>query len=265
MTSLLVNKTPPKEAPDNSNDKILLPPTPPPSGGKHNDSTILYVEPSASANKKVVATPAGQPVAVTVKVASSKPQPIAPAPFMCNTIRVQLCEPPQSHVNLNTVTLNTTTTPATFYATAGTDPTNNQTQLVAISSKSAQKLKSSAPQMPLLIVTRNEPVQSSGSSLQVQNLTSIASPTMYNSTLSGDNNSSTPSSSQSSNSEESSQKSESGKNKNRVGRPKKSDVQQLQAEGEISTSEMKCLVCKRVFPRIKSLEAHMRIHTGTVE
>lgn len=48
----------------------------------------------------------------------------------------------------------------------------------------------------------------------------------------------------------------------RIGRPKKSDVEILQAQGESSTSQMKCLVCKRVFPRLKSLEAHMRIHTG---
>ena len=48
----------------------------------------------------------------------------------------------------------------------------------------------------------------------------------------------------------------------RVGRPRKADVEILKAQGESSTSELKCLVCKRVFPRIKSLEAHMRIHTG---
>jgi len=48
----------------------------------------------------------------------------------------------------------------------------------------------------------------------------------------------------------------------KIGRPKKSEVQILQAEGEVSSSKMKCLICKRVFPRIKSLEAHMRIHTG---
>lgn len=48
----------------------------------------------------------------------------------------------------------------------------------------------------------------------------------------------------------------------KIGRPRKSEVVLLQAEGESSSSEMKCLVCKRVFPRLKSLEAHMRIHTG---
>lgn len=50
--------------------------------------------------------------------------------------------------------------------------------------------------------------------------------------------------------------------KNRIGRPKKSDILSLQREGEQSESYLKCLVCKRIFPRIKSLEAHMRIHTG---
>ncbi|XP_067950453.1 zinc finger protein 367-like [Watersipora subatra] len=49
---------------------------------------------------------------------------------------------------------------------------------------------------------------------------------------------------------------------NKIGRPRKSEVEVLKAEGEISTSKMKCLVCKRIFPRVKSLEAHMRIHTG---
>lgn len=48
----------------------------------------------------------------------------------------------------------------------------------------------------------------------------------------------------------------------RIGRPRKAELQHLQDEGEQSESMMKCLVCKRVFPRIKSLEAHMRIHTG---
>lgn len=50
--------------------------------------------------------------------------------------------------------------------------------------------------------------------------------------------------------------------KGKIGRPRKAELQHLQKEGEQSPSEMKCLVCKRVFPRIKSLEAHMRIHTG---
>mgnify|MGYP001792030813 CR=1 FL=1 len=50
--------------------------------------------------------------------------------------------------------------------------------------------------------------------------------------------------------------------KGKIGRPRKAELQNLQKEGEQSPSEMKCLVCKRVFPRIKSLEAHMRIHTG---
>lgn len=48
----------------------------------------------------------------------------------------------------------------------------------------------------------------------------------------------------------------------RIGRPKKADIPSLQQEGAQSESYLKCLVCKRVFPRIKSLEAHMRIHTG---
>lgn len=48
----------------------------------------------------------------------------------------------------------------------------------------------------------------------------------------------------------------------RIGRPRKSQVVMLQSVGACSSSEMKCLVCNRVFPRVKSLEAHMRIHTG---
>lgn len=254
MTSLLVTKTPPKDGLEPGTVRIILPPTPPPSGGKQQHATTLLNVETSTPRKKIVANSSGTPVAVNVGVVS-RPQPIAPSPFMANTIRV-ICEPPSS-ASIKPVSLNINTSRSTFYATAagsGTVPginnNINQTQLVAIASKPTvtQRLPSViSPPVPVLIVSTQDSIPSASTKPS----SSTPSSTGTNVT--------SPSCSQSSNPEESQK---SGKNKNRVGRPKKSDVEQLQAEGEVSTSEMKCLVCKRVFPRIKSLEAHMRIHTG---
>lgn len=49
---------------------------------------------------------------------------------------------------------------------------------------------------------------------------------------------------------------------NRRGRPRSEAITTLMAEGETSPSAIKCTYCNRVFPREKSLQAHLRIHTG---
>lgn len=46
------------------------------------------------------------------------------------------------------------------------------------------------------------------------------------------------------------------------GRPRLEEITGLILSGSTSPSAIKCEVCNRVFPREKSLQAHMRTHTG---
>ncbi|XP_071952866.1 zinc finger protein 367-like [Antedon mediterranea] len=46
------------------------------------------------------------------------------------------------------------------------------------------------------------------------------------------------------------------------GRPKAETIPSLQLEGSFSPSSIRCKICYRVFPREKSLQAHLRTHTG---
>ncbi|XP_002740975.1 zinc finger protein 367 [Saccoglossus kowalevskii] len=48
----------------------------------------------------------------------------------------------------------------------------------------------------------------------------------------------------------------------RRGRPRAEVVANLMKEGRVSCNSIRCNVCNRVFPREKSLQAHMRTHTG---
>lgn len=49
---------------------------------------------------------------------------------------------------------------------------------------------------------------------------------------------------------------------NRRGRPRAEVLNTLILEGSSSASAIKCHYCFRVFPREKSLQAHLRTHTG---
>lgn len=49
---------------------------------------------------------------------------------------------------------------------------------------------------------------------------------------------------------------------NKRGRPKAAVIGNLMLEGSNSASVIKCKFCCRVFPREKSLQAHLRTHTG---
>ena len=46
------------------------------------------------------------------------------------------------------------------------------------------------------------------------------------------------------------------------GRPKADAITTLIVEGTRVNSDIRCKICNRVFPRDKSLQAHMRTHTG---
>uniref|UniRef100_UPI0035902CBC zinc finger protein 367-like n=1 Tax=Myxine glutinosa TaxID=7769 RepID=UPI0035902CBC len=48
----------------------------------------------------------------------------------------------------------------------------------------------------------------------------------------------------------------------RRGRPPQDSIRELINEGTLSASRIRCSVCSRVFPREKSLQAHLRTHTG---
>lgn len=48
----------------------------------------------------------------------------------------------------------------------------------------------------------------------------------------------------------------------RRGRPRSEALTTLMIEGSTSPSAIKCTYCNRVFPREKSLQAHLRTHTG---
>lgn len=50
---------------------------------------------------------------------------------------------------------------------------------------------------------------------------------------------------------------------NRRGRPRSEALTTLMIEGSTSPSSIKCTFCNRVFPREKSLQAHLRTHTGS--
>uniref|UniRef100_A0A6G1SEH7 Zinc finger protein 367 n=1 Tax=Aceria tosichella TaxID=561515 RepID=A0A6G1SEH7_9ACAR len=51
-------------------------------------------------------------------------------------------------------------------------------------------------------------------------------------------------------------------NAQRRGRPKLEEISSLIKEGAQSKSPIRCRFCKRAFPREKSLQAHLRTHTG---
>lgn len=46
------------------------------------------------------------------------------------------------------------------------------------------------------------------------------------------------------------------------GRPRAENITSLMMEGTKTESNIRCNICNRVFPREKSLQAHMRTHTG---
>ena len=46
------------------------------------------------------------------------------------------------------------------------------------------------------------------------------------------------------------------------GRPRTAVISDLMIEGSKTASTIRCPTCNRVFPREKSLQAHLRIHTG---
>ena len=56
--------------------------------------------------------------------------------------------------------------------------------------------------------------------------------------------------------------SEKGDTPVRRGRPRAESITNLIIEGVTSQSSIKCTQCNRVFPREKSLQAHLRTHTG---
>lgn len=56
--------------------------------------------------------------------------------------------------------------------------------------------------------------------------------------------------------------SSSGGRENKRGRPRSESLTNLMIEGSTSPSSIKCKFCHRVFPREKSLAAHLRTHTG---
>lgn len=57
--------------------------------------------------------------------------------------------------------------------------------------------------------------------------------------------------------------SNSGGREHKRGRPRSESLTNLMMEGSTSPSSIKCKFCHRVFPREKSLAAHLRTHTGT--
>ena len=46
------------------------------------------------------------------------------------------------------------------------------------------------------------------------------------------------------------------------GRPRADQINSLMVKGAQRESSIRCKICRRVFPREKSLQAHMRTHTG---
>ena len=54
------------------------------------------------------------------------------------------------------------------------------------------------------------------------------------------------------------------RHENKRGRPRADAITNLMVEGSTSPSAIKCRFCNRVFPREKSLQAHLRTHTGNI-
>lgn len=54
----------------------------------------------------------------------------------------------------------------------------------------------------------------------------------------------------------------SGGREHKRGRPRSESLTNLMMQGSTSPSAIKCKFCNRVFPREKSLAAHLRTHTG---
>lgn len=54
----------------------------------------------------------------------------------------------------------------------------------------------------------------------------------------------------------------SAEERHRRGRPRADALSNLMMQGSTSPSSIKCTFCNRVFPREKSLQAHLRTHTG---
>ena len=52
------------------------------------------------------------------------------------------------------------------------------------------------------------------------------------------------------------------KSKRERGRPRSEILSSLSKEGSLHNNGIKCSFCQRLFPREKSLQAHMRTHTG---
>ena len=48
----------------------------------------------------------------------------------------------------------------------------------------------------------------------------------------------------------------------RRGRPRADKISSLIVEGSNTPSSIRCKICSRIFPREKSLQAHLRTHTG---
>lgn len=57
----------------------------------------------------------------------------------------------------------------------------------------------------------------------------------------------------------------SGLKEGRRGRPRADAVTTMMMEGSSSPSAIKCRFCQRVFPREKSLQTHVRTHTGKIK
>lgn len=55
-----------------------------------------------------------------------------------------------------------------------------------------------------------------------------------------------------------------GNSSSKRGRPKSELLTTLMIQGSTSPSAIKCKFCNRVFPRDKSLSAHLRTHTGII-
>lgn len=56
-----------------------------------------------------------------------------------------------------------------------------------------------------------------------------------------------------------------GSESHRRGRPRADILTNLMLQGSTSPSSIKCTFCNRVFPREKSLQAHLRTHTGRTQ
>lgn len=71
-----------------------------------------------------------------------------------------------------------------------------------------------------------------------------------------------PNTEESPNSSDESQRYQENQLGSKRGRPKSELLTHLMIQGSTSPSAIKCKFCNRVFPRDKSLSAHLRTHTG---